>query len=77
MYIETSFFRIVRLEEQELGDDQGGHAVLDRPGDEDDPLLEQPRVDVIGPLATVGLFDHHGDEVLHVEIYRVAHRFTC
>ena len=67
------FLRIVGLEEQELGDDEGGHAILDRAGDEDDPLLEKPRIDVVGPFPAVGLLDHHGNEVLHVSFLRVAH----
>jgi hypothetical protein len=33
------FLRIVRLEEQELGNNEGGHAILDRAGNEDNPLL--------------------------------------
>ena len=51
--------------------------LLDRPGDENDPLLEQPGIDVVGPLPAVGLLDHHGDEVLHVSVLWVAHGVPC
>ncbi len=64
---------VLGLQEEKLGDDQRRHVVLDRTGDEDQALLEQPRVDVVGALAPVGLLDHHGDE-LHVGIDWVFHR---
>ena len=62
--------RILRLEKQQLRHDQRRHAVVDRPGDEDDPLLEQPRENVVGTLAPGGLFDHHRHEV-HVGLDRI------
>ena len=40
---------------------------------EDDPLLQEPGIDVICPLAAIGLFDHHGDESVHVDIMWVTH----
>jgi hypothetical protein len=55
--------RVFGLEKKQLRDYQRRHIVLDRARDEDDPLLEQARIDVIGALAPVGLFDHHGDEL--------------
>src|SRR6476659_8608378 len=47
---------------EELGDDQVRDLVVDRRPQEDDPLVEQPGVDVEGALAARGLFDDHGDE---------------
>ena len=32
--------------------------------DEDDAVLQQPREDVVGAFATVGLLDHHGYELI-------------
>jgi hypothetical protein len=32
--------------------------ILDRAGQKDDPLLEEPRINVIGALAAVGLLDN-------------------
>src|SRR5665213_3452750 len=61
--------RVFRLEIEQLGADQGGHAVLDRAVDEDDPLAQQPREDVEGPLAAPRLFDDHGDETGHAAIF--------
>jgi hypothetical protein len=70
MYNEISFFR---FEEKQLRDDQRRHAVFDRAGDEDDAFFEQPRENVVGPLAAIGLFDHHRHQV-HVSFDRVTHR---
>src|SRR6476469_8080182 len=44
------FLRIVCFQEQELGDHEGRHHILDRTGDEDDALLQQTREDVVGAL---------------------------
>ena len=65
--------RSLGLQEQELRHHQGRHPVLDRTGDEDDALLEEPRIDVVGPLAADGLLDHHGDDVVHVRIAGISH----
>src|SRR5690606_17616618 len=51
------------LQEQHLRNDHVGHVVVDAADQEDHPLLQQPRVDVIGALAAAGLFDHHRNEV--------------
>ena len=37
--------------------------VLDRAGDEDDPLAQQPRIDVEAALAPVGLLDDDWNEL--------------
>jgi hypothetical protein len=39
---------IFRLQEQQLGGQKAGAIVLDRAGDEDQPLLEQAGIDVEG-----------------------------
>src|SRR6266571_4301561 len=54
--------RVLGFEEEELGDDQVRHHVVDGGAYEDDVVLQQARVDVVGPLAARGLLDHHGDE---------------
>ena len=54
--------RVLGLEEQELGDHQVGEVVLDRVTQEDDPLAQQPRVDVVGALPPAGGLDDHGHE---------------
>src|SRR5207247_4367502 len=71
------FLRIVCFQEQELGDHEGRHHILDRTGDEDDALLQQTREDVVGALAPAGLLDHHGDKGINVGINGVAHGSTC
>src|SRR6266571_3760502 len=54
--------RVLGFEEEELGDDQVRHHVVDGGAYEDDVVLQQARVDVVGPLAAGGLLDHHGDK---------------
>jgi hypothetical protein len=66
-------FRILGFQEQQLRDNQCGHAVFDRSGDEDDALLQKSRIDVVGVLAAIGLLDHHWDELVLVGIVRISH----
>ncbi len=66
-------FRVFRFEEQKLRDDQRGHIVLDHAGNEDDALLEQARINIKGPLAPIGLLNHHRHEQVHVCIDRISH----
>src|SRR5256885_3038305 len=47
---------------QHLGDDDVRHLVIHLAGDEDDPLAQQPRVDVEGALAARVLLDDHRDQ---------------
>ena len=47
------------------GDDQVRDLVVDRRAEEDDPLVEQARVDVERALAARGLLDHHRDQRAH------------
>jgi hypothetical protein len=67
------FLRVLRLQKQQLRRDQGGHLVLDRAGDEDDALLQEARIDVIGPLAAVGLLDHAGHQRVQVDMAQIFH----
>src|SRR5262249_8199615 len=36
-------------------------------------LLQEPGIDVIGPLTAIGLLHHHGDEIVHVSIAWIPH----
>jgi len=56
--------RILALEVEQLGGDQGRHMVLDPAGDEHDPLPEQPRIDVEAALAAVRLLDDDRHELV-------------
>src|SRR6266852_5144359 len=53
------FFRVFGFEEQHLSRDEVGDIVVDRRSDKDNVVFEKPRVDVVGALASAGLFDHH------------------
>ena len=50
-------------EVQELRDDEVRHVVLDRTDNEDQPIFQQPRVDVVRPLAARRLLDDHRYQV--------------
>ena len=52
-----SLLGVVGLEEQQLGDDDVRDVVVDRRAEEHDPVHEQPREDVVGPLAAAGALD--------------------
>ena len=52
----------LRLQEEELGDDDAGQGVVDGSHQTNDSLLQQPRVDVVRPLAATRLLDHDRDE---------------
>ena len=56
---------ILGLEVEELGDDQVGDLVGDRRAEEDDPLVQQPGVDVERALSAGGLLDDHRDKWAH------------
>src|SRR5205807_9968174 len=54
--------RVVRGEEDQLGDDQVGQDVVDGPADDHDPVAQQAGVDVEGALAVAALvLDDGGD----------------
>src|SRR5512133_2732805 len=61
---------VLALQVEELGHDQVGHVVVDRGAEEDDPLVQQPRVDVEGPLAAVGLLDDDRDQIVGRWLHR-------
>jgi hypothetical protein len=61
------------LKKQQLGGQKAGAVILDRTGDEDQPFLEQARIDVEGALAAGGLFDHHRHQGVVVEFRRIGH----
>src|SRR5919201_1453050 len=56
---------VLRLQVEELGDDQVGDLVVDWGSEEDDALVQESRVDVERALAARGLFDHHRDQRAH------------
>ena len=55
---------VLGLQEEHLGADQVGDGVVDRRAQEDDPLLQQARVQVVGALAAVGRLDDGGDQIV-------------
>jgi hypothetical protein len=55
-------FRVLGLQEQQLGDGHVGHVVVDRRADENNRVLQQPGIDVVGPFDVPRLFDDHGNE---------------
>ena len=63
-------FRIGHLEEKQLRDDQVGNHVIHRRAQENDPIHQQARVDVIPPFATASLLNYHWHQkVLHKNLF--------
>jgi hypothetical protein len=50
---------------EQFRDRQVGELVVDRRAEEDDPLVEEARIDVEGALAVHGLLDHHRNQRAH------------
>ena len=55
--------RILGVQVEELGDDQVGDLVGERHPKEDDALLEQEAVDIVGAFAAAGALDDHGNDI--------------
>ncbi len=55
------FFRILRFQEQELGNDQVGKNVVNRRTQEDDPVFQEPRINVVGAFASVCCLNDYGN----------------
>ena len=53
---------VLHLQEEHLRDDQIRDVIVDRCADENNPVLEQPRIDIVGALSPAGLLDHHRDQ---------------
>ena len=54
--------RILRLQEQQLRNNQVGHMVFDRAHSKYHPLLKQPGINIKRALPTGGLLYHHGHQ---------------
>src|SRR5204862_464100 len=68
LYVDLALLvRRVGREIHELGDDEVGHHVVDRPADEDDAVPEQPGVDVEAPFAVAALVLDDGGDVSQCE----------
>ncbi len=55
-------FRVLRLQKQQLRDDQVGRHLVHDAHQKHHPLLQQTRVDVVGALAATALLDHHRNQ---------------
>ena len=58
---------VLPLQEEELGDDDVGHLVVDRRVEKNNSLLEQKRIYVKSPLTPGAGLDDHGDNALRDE----------
>jgi hypothetical protein len=54
--------RVLGFEKEELRDDEARDRIVDGADEKDHALLEQARVDVVGPLAAAALLHHHRHE---------------
>lgn len=58
-------FRIFGGQEEELGNHEVGHLVVDGGAQENDPVLEKTGVDIVGSFAATGLFNDDGNQCRH------------
>ena len=56
--------RVFAIEEQQLGDDQVCDVVVDGGAQENDSLLEQQGIDIVGPLTPVSRLHDHRDKLV-------------
>src|SRR5882672_11744787 len=61
---------VLRLQEQQLRNDEVCDLVVDRRSDENDALFQEPRVDVEGALSASRVLDHHRYEVAGRPLYQ-------
>ena len=52
--------RIFGFEKQKLGDQEIGNLIVDGGSQKDDPILQEPGVNIISPLPPAALLDNHG-----------------
>src|SRR5262249_25546016 len=60
---EDVLLRVFGLEEEQLRDDEVRDFVVDAAAEDDDPIPEEPRVDVVGSLTATRLLDDDWDQV--------------
>src|SRR5690606_9943253 len=54
---------VIGLQKEELGHHQVGHVVVYGRAQEDDPVLQEPGIYVVGSFTPARLLDHHGHKV--------------
>src|SRR4030043_150292 len=54
--------RVFRLQKEHLGNDQIGHLIIDGRAQKDNALLEEPGINVIGPLTPAALLHYNGNQ---------------
>jgi hypothetical protein len=52
-------FAVFVAEEQHLGDNQVGLVVVYRSAEKDNPVLQQPGIDIVGPLCSTAFLYHY------------------
>jgi hypothetical protein len=55
-----------------IGDDHRGHMVIDRTSQKNDPLAQEPGIDVETALTAARILDNLRNEVIIVDLYRTA-----
>ena len=58
------FFPVIHLEEKELGDYGIGDMVIDGRSDEDNSILKESGIDIVGLLAVAATFDDEGHRIV-------------
>jgi len=56
----TAHYRGIEYLQKQLGDQEVGHFVVDGRAEKNDSVLEKPRIDIVGTLASAALLYYHG-----------------
>ena len=65
IYIGDVLLGVLRFEEEQLRDGEVGREVVDLAVDENDAILKEPGVDIVGPFPYARLLDDDGHQVVH------------
>src|SRR6266536_2705991 len=67
---------VFHLQKEKLSDDEIRNVIVHRRSDEDDTILEQPRIDIVAALAAASLLHHHRNQHLGNVFIRYTHDFS-
>ena len=70
------FLGILHLQKQQLCNNQICDVIVDRRPDKNDPILEQPRINIVTAFAPAGLFHDHRNQHLRNISLGCAHGFS-
>gem|GEM_PF-707658 len=68
--------KVFKKEVKELRDDDIRDVVVDRPADEDDAILQETRINIVGALSSIRPLNHHGNITVHIAVHAITPYMT-